>query len=443
MKTKNLTTKILLTFSFFLLSIVSFAQWQPQISATILDLQSVFFADNDNGWAVGTEGIILHSDNGGDTWNEQVSGTDFDLESVSFINPDNGWIAGGKEGYPQTGIILRTVNGGGTWEEMYFDSSFYLNDVYFPDNLNGWAVGDAHVYMGIWGTLLHSIDGGETWVKQDSIPPYSWPFSLPLRGVHFIDPDNGWVVGGSMAPSSGYIYSLIMNTNDAGITWEEQINYSSYHNYWLNSVYFADTLNGWAAGAGPWGQNAIILKTIDGGNNWDTSYLNNSPALHSIYFAGSIKGWAVGSSGTIMHTSNGGDTWEAQPSGTTEGLNSVCFIDPENGWIAGDTGTILHTDNGGIVQIPNYQKPNSKIHLQNYPNPFSTSTTIEYELSEPGTAEIKIYNQIGQVIKEFVHQESRVGINKLIWQTEDMPSGIYFIRLQICKGIITKKIIKH
>ncbi len=96
-----------------------------------------------------------------------------------------------------------------------------------------------------------------------------------------------------------------------------------------------------------------------------------------------------------------------------------------------------------LYKFLNYQNPNSKIQLQNFPNPFSTSTTIEYELSEPGTAEIKIYNQIGQVIKEFVHQESLIGINKLIWEAEVMPSGIYFIRLQIGNEIITKKIIKH
>jgi len=443
MKAKNLSTTILLTFYLSLFSSFSFAQWQPQTSETILDLQSVFFTDNDNGWAVGNEGIILHTADGGDNWIEQSSGADFVLESVYFNNPDNGWIAGGKGGVPQTGIILRTVNGGEAWEEMYIDTSFYLNDVYFPDSLNGWAVGDAHVYVGIWGTLLHSIDGGETWVKQDSIPPYSFPTSLPLRGVHFIDPDNGWVVGGSMAPSSGYIYCFIMNTNDGGITWEEQINYSNIHSP-LNSVCFTDNNNGWAIGgltqAWP-GYESIILHTINGGDTWEEQICGITEVWKSVCFTDAETGWIVGGS-TILHTTDGGYTWEEQPSGTTEGLNSVCFTDPENGWIVGDTGTILHTDNGGIVQIPNYQKPDSKIHLQNYPNPFSTSTIIEYELSEPGTAEIKIYNQTGQLIKEVEKGEGRIGKNYYTLQTNNLPSGIYLIRLQIGKEIITKKIIK-
>ena len=151
----NSYRKSILTFSLFLFSTVSFAQWQPQTSETILDLQSVFFTDNENGWAVGAEGIILHTADGGDNWIEQSSGTDFALESVYFNNPDNGWIAGGKGTTYPTGIILRTVNGGGTWEEMYIDPLYYLNDVYFTDSLNGWAVG--HIYLaygGVGGTIL-------------------------------------------------------------------------------------------------------------------------------------------------------------------------------------------------------------------------------------------------------------------------------------------------
>ncbi|MCD4697081.1 MAG: T9SS type A sorting domain-containing protein, partial [Bacteroidales bacterium] len=76
------------------------------------------------------------------------------------------------------------------------------------------------------------------------------------------------------------------------------------------------------------------------------------------------------------------------------------------------------------------------------PNPFSTAITIEYELTQHGKTEIKILNQIGQIIKEFVHKESRIGTNKFIWQTENLPSGFYFIRLQIGAETLTKKIIK-
>jgi len=374
MKTKILTTAMLSAFSLFLLSLSSFAQWEPQTSGTNLNLKNVCFTDNDNGWAVGDSGIILHTADGGNIWTPQTSGTDYNLENVHFIDTLNGWIAGGKQGYPQTGIILRTVNGGGTWEEMYIDTAYYLNNVCFSDPLNGWAVGNKHIFMGFWGTLLHSIDGGETWVKQD----YSY---IPLKDVHFTDPENGWIIGAGTAPSSGYVYSLIMYTNDGGTTWEEQINYSSRDGYLLNSAHFTDSLNGWAAGGGPWFNNGIILKTTDSGNNWDTSFSNNTGAFHSIYFTDSFNGWAVGTHSyydppTILRTANGGISWYLQSAGITSGLRSICFADLENGWVVGDSGIILHTNNGGDSDCPDYIDYTMQVQIDSFPTHYPNCTQL-------------------------------------------------------------------
>jgi len=379
MKTKILITAMLLAFSLFLLSLSSFAQWEPQSSGTDQNLNSVYFTDTVNGWAVGNEGVILHTSDGGDTWNEQLSGTDFNLNGVHFNNNDSGWIAGGIGYNPHNGIILRTVNGGETWEEMYIDSSYYLNNVYFSDPINGWAVGERHFLWGFWGTLLHSIDGGETWIEQDYLPDYSFP--PPLKDVHFTDPENGWIIGGARAPSSGYVYSLIMNTNDGGTTWEEQINYSSRDGYSLYSTHFTDSLNGWSTGRAAWGYSGIILKTNDGGNNWDTSYINNSGSLYSIYFTDTFNGWAVGTHSyydppTILRTANGGITWYLQSTGITSRLRSICFTDPENGWVVGDNGTILHTNDGGDSDCPDYIDYTMQMQIDSFPTHYPNCTQL-------------------------------------------------------------------
>ena len=85
---------------------------------------------------------------------------------------------------------------------------------------------------------------------------------------------------------------------------------------------------------------------------------------------------------------------------------------------------------------------NENLIINNYPNPFSTSTTIEYELSKRGKAEIKIYNQTGQLIEQVVQEDCQKGKNKFIWLAKDAPPGIYFIRLQAGNEITAKKIIK-
>jgi len=80
--------------------------------------------------------------------------------------------------------------------------------------------------------------------------------------------------------------------------------------------------------------------------------------------------------------------------------------------------------------------------LNIHPNPFSSIITITYEIAQPGITEIQIFNQIGQVIKEFSKLDSQVGVNKVIWQANDVSPGIYFCKLKANERIQMRKIIK-
>ncbi|MCX6256848.1 MAG: YCF48-related protein [Bacteroidia bacterium] len=63
--------------------------------------KSVFFTDNLNGWAVGYEGLIAHSTNGGESWTILQPITNQSIYSVSFINENLGWAVG------SSGMILK------------------------------------------------------------------------------------------------------------------------------------------------------------------------------------------------------------------------------------------------------------------------------------------------------------------------------------------------
>jgi photosystem II stability/assembly factor-like uncharacterized protein len=78
----------------FLISFTTYAQWYPQTSGTTECLYSVCFTDTLNGWVVGYNGIILHTNNGGLSWDIQSSGTDEILTGVYFTDSIHGWIAG-------------------------------------------------------------------------------------------------------------------------------------------------------------------------------------------------------------------------------------------------------------------------------------------------------------------------------------------------------------
>jgi photosystem II stability/assembly factor-like uncharacterized protein len=69
--------------------------------------------------------------------------------------------------------------------------------------------------------------------------------------------------------------------------------------------------------------------------------------LYAVRFLNASTGYAVGDEGVILKTKNGGNNWEMQSSGTNSDLNSIFFIDVNTGYAVGAEGCILKTINGG------------------------------------------------------------------------------------------------
>ncbi len=77
---------------------------------------------------------------------------------------------------------------------------------------------------------------------------------------------------------------------------------------------------------------------------------------------------------------------------------------------------------------------------QNYPNPFNPSTTIHYELPKASTVSLKIFNALGQLVTTLVDEKKEPGYYAVRWKA-NVPSGIYFYRLQAGGYVETKKMI--
>ena len=91
-----------------------------------------------------------------------------------------------------------------------------------------------------------------------------------------------------------------------------------------------------------------------------------------------------------------------------------------------------------ILSIPS-NKIQSKIIL--YPNPFSTSIAIEYELSQSGTVRLTIYNQLGGQV-DSIEQSQAQGLNKIIWFAKNnLTNGIYYFKLQVGEQVATGKMV--
>lgn len=68
--------------------------------------------------------------------------------------------------------------------------------------------------------------------------------------------------------------------------------------------------------------------------------------------------------------------------------------------------------------------------MQNYPNPFNPSTTIEYQVASPAFVTLKVYNLLGQEVATLVSDQKEPGTYLVRWVAEDIPSGIYFAKMQ-------------
>ena len=152
------------------------SSWTEQTSGvTDKTLFSVYFVDNNNGWAVGESGTILRTVNGGASWIAQTFG-DKDLTSVYFIDSNNGWAVGDR------GTIIHTTDAGVNWSNMQSSTNTDdLTSVHFTDSNNGWAVGYP-------GTVLRTTNGGDNWTT------FNFETRSFLLDVHFVDSGNGWIL---------------------------------------------------------------------------------------------------------------------------------------------------------------------------------------------------------------------------------------------------------
>lgn len=300
--------QILVLSTLLLLPIHLFSQWTAQTSGTTNNLFDVFFTDNNVGYAVGENGTILNTTDGGVNWTGMNSGVTGYLHGITFTNATTGFAVG------ENGVILKTTNAGASWTLMTSGTTTNLLDVSFADNNTGYVVG--------WtGEVLKTTDGGTTWVSANN----GINTTVNLTGVFFTSANVGYITG-----LSGFLYE----TTDGGANWNFQSNSVGGLN--LFETYFVNTNVGFAVG-----ENSALLKTVDAGTNW-TSVTGGGIVLKGVYFTDVNKGYAVGNyqgTGIIRETSNGGANWNITMSGGSN-QNNVHFPSASTGYAVGNNGEI-------------------------------------------------------------------------------------------------------
>lgn len=78
---------------------------------------------------------------------------------------------------------------------------------------------------------------------------------------------------------------------------------------------------------------------------------------------------------------------------------------------------------------------------QNYPNPFHHETHISFNLQKAGHTRIIIYNVFGQIITTLIEEELPSGTHQLTFNAANLPSGLYFYRMQFDNFSMVRKML--
>lgn len=140
--------------------------------------------------------------------------------------------------------------------------------------------------------------------------------------------------------------SIILKTTNSGNNWNI---ISTITNSRFKSIYFRSLSTGWACGSETSLYEAAIYRTTNSGVNWILQMHNAFWDLNDITFSNDSTAWSVGWSDETYKSTNTGNNWFAH-SGVGGEANDIFFLNSQYGWVAngGESGSIVRTTNGGV-----------------------------------------------------------------------------------------------
>lgn len=410
--------------------------WLPKSTGFRSKLYSISGIDSAMLISVGEKGFVIRSINEGLNWIQEESGVGYDLYSIEMSDYNNAVAVG------DSGTIIKSTDGGISWQFIASGVNIPLYSVKYqtPQLLS--AVGNE-------GTFIKSTNGGLSWDVVSSNP------GINFRSHAYVNNDRLFAVGEAILTigNDSILVGRIFSTTDGGVNWVSQYSEPAPR---FNDITFFTENNGIAVG-----NRGLIFATTDQGQTWLPRRPHNSRTNYlAVKFVNDSVGFINGDDGSIIRTTNGGANWNWIASGTNNSLYDIYFCTTLKGWTVGKNGSILLTNTGGgdpiIIEPPPAPTPVAKIIklLPNYPNPFNDETTLAFTLNEPANVVITIYDAIGHKVRQYNLGSCESGVydnqpgNKVapVWDGLDdfgrkVASGCYISRLTTQKGESSHKML--
>ncbi len=421
---------------------------------------TVKFLNSTKGFLAGPDFWV--TTNGGGTWKRVSKSLKGNFNKIDFASETIGMGVGGNS-------IYKTIDGGRSWKVLYESSSQSFSGLDMLDTLHVWVTGS--------DSIFESTDGGHSW-----LPSTVGDHIELMRGIQFLD------------SSIGIVFEVWQNdttfnyvSTNGGKTWTKHtINgmqfFSSFHkikftdpgHVWFANQYgawlsrdtaktwtlfpvegafdafdFADSLNGWISIWG--GQFKQMAYTTNGGLTWefvDKPYASPPEDILTYkegnYFGGVVT-VAAGYDGTLNQFRQGDSYVYDIP--TYTGRSLTTFASYRNGnvlhiWVAGVGMALLHYTAFVTRVKEEVQNEISSYSLsQNYPNPFNPVTNISFSIPIRSFVSVKVYDLLGREVATIVSEEMSSGNYARSWNAVELPSGVYFYRLQAGSFTQTKKLV--
>ncbi|MEN9348245.1 MAG: hypothetical protein RLZZ77_1756, partial [Bacteroidota bacterium] len=186
--------------------------------------------------------------------------------------------------------------------------------------------------MGERGILTRSEDAGATWTVLPQLTIYD------MEGLHFIDSLNGWACGN--INNAG----IIVKTTDGGFNWQVVEENGSTGISSTASIHFVNDTLGFC------GSFNRMLRSIDGGETWTSTTLGNNYTIRGIDFINDSTGVAVAGP-RIYRTNNRGNSWTQVLFDTNVLFDDVQMINDTLGFAVTTSSTtrMYKTINGGLT----------------------------------------------------------------------------------------------
>ncbi len=397
--------------------------------------------------------LVLSSDG---LYKSDLSGSVFSLISNLPLCQDLEALPNGELWLCSGGDILRSSDGGLNWVTKYS----LPNGNFWKIKMFGDGCGFANA-----GSLYKTTDHGNTWTKL-GFSEYT------LSGFDFSDRNNGLIFN---------LYNKIHRTTDGGLSFQPLF-FEGNTNY--GTVAALDSLNMFVGGN-------QLYSTYDGGRQWKINEfrgLSGRPAGSGyLMMYDFLDGAYFGSTKNIWITSNRGNTpvelslFSALPFGnkvvlqwTTETETNNMGFEIERKYKYGDWKKIAFSKGSGTstrkifygyddyepkapailyyrlkqidyngefeysneVEVLLGEVPENYAIQQNYPNPFNPSTKVTFSLPEENKVVIKVFNSMGEQVKEIDRGVLSHGYFEQDFEMGTESSGMYFCQV-LCTNTIS------